>query len=120
MQDRDRELAYLTARAADEKKARDIVILKVDKITQVADYFVICTGNSTTQTQAIADSIEEKLDQSGLRKQHWEGYQEAKWILIDIGSVVAHIFTPDERRFYDLERLWDDAERIDYTETVEA
>ncbi len=115
MQDKERELAYLVAGAAGEKKAHDIVILKVDKITQIADYFVISTGNSTTQTQAIADSIEEKLDAAGVRMQHWEGYREAKWILIDVGSVVAHVFTPEERKFYDLERLWADAERLSFT-----
>jgi len=120
MQDKARELAYLVAAAADDKRAKDISILKVEGITLVTDYFVICSGNSTTQVQAIADNIEEKLKEAGHRVGHGEGYREAKWILLDLGSVVAHIFTDTERQFYDLERLWGDAETVSYTPAAPA
>ncbi|MGI5838189.1 MAG: ribosome silencing factor [bacterium] len=115
MQDKARELAYLVAAAADDKRAKDIRILKVEGITLVTDYFVICSGNSTTQVQAIADGIGEKLKEAGQRAGHIEGYREAKWVLLDLGSVVVHIFTDAERDFYDLERLWGDAESIGFT-----
>jgi ribosome-associated protein len=100
-------------RAADEKKAQDIVVLRLSAITEFTDYFVICTGNSSRQTQAIADEIVERLKTSGVRALNTEGYKNAEWILIDFGAFVVHIFTEESRRFYDLERLWRDAERVE-------
>jgi ribosome-associated protein len=100
-------------RAADDKKAQDIVVLRLAAITEFTDYFVICTGNSSRQTQAIADEIVERLKMSGVRPLNTEGYKNAEWILIDFGAFVAHIFTEESRRFYDLERLWRDAERVE-------
>jgi ribosome-associated protein len=100
-------------RAADEKKAQNIVVLRLSAITEFTDYFVICTGNSSRQTQAIADEIVERLKMSGVRPLNTEGYKNAEWILIDFGSFVVHIFTEESRRFYDLERLWRDAERVE-------
>lgn len=75
----------------------------------IADYFVLLTGRSSTQVQAIADSIEEKLTEQGVKLLRREGYQEARWILLDFGSVVVHVFRDEDRRFYSLERLWGDA-----------
>lgn len=75
----------------------------------IADYFVLLTGRSSTQVQAIADSIEEMLTGQGVRLLRREGYQEARWILLDFGSVVVHVFRDEDRRFYSLERLWGDA-----------
>jgi ribosome-associated protein len=100
-------------RAADEKKAQNIVVLRLSAITEFTDYFVICTGNSSRQTQAIADEIVERLKMSGVRPLNTEGYKNAEWILIDFGAFVIHIFTEESRRFYDLERLWRDAERVE-------
>lgn len=120
MQDKARELAYLAAAAADDKRARDIVILQVEGITLVTDYFVICSGNSTTQAQAIADNIGDKLKEAGHRAIRTEGYREAKWILLDLGSVIVHVFTDTERDFYDLERLWGDAKQMSYTPAAQA
>jgi ribosome-associated protein len=100
-------------RAADEKKAQDMVVLRLSAITEFTDYFVICTGNSSRQTQAIADEIVERLKTSGVRPLNTEGYKNAEWILIDFGAFVVHIFTEESRRFYDLERLWRDAERVE-------
>jgi ribosome-associated protein len=106
------EQVQLAVRSAEEKKAQDIVVLKLSAITEFTDYFMICTGNSVRQTQAIADEITEQLKKIKVRPLHTEGYKNAEWILIDYGAFVIHVFTESSRRFYDLERLWRDAERI--------
>ena len=100
-----RAIAY----AASDKKALDIVTIGMRKVSGVCDYFVIASGASTTQVRAIADHISKKLKESGERLWHIEGQREALWILLDYGDVVAHVFLEETRRFYDLERLWDDA-----------
>src|SRR5262245_2635801 len=106
------EQVELSVSAAGEKKAQDIVVLKLTAITEFTDYFIICTGNSTRQTQAIADEVTQKLKARGLRPLNLEGYQAGEWILIDFGAFVFHVFTENSRNFYDLERLWRDAEKI--------
>jgi len=107
------EQVKIAARAADERKAKEIVVLRLSAITEFTDYFVICTGNSTRQTQAIADAVTEDLKKIKTRPLHTEGYNNAEWILIDYGSFVVHIFTEESRVFYDLERLWRDAEKVE-------
>ncbi len=109
-------LAELAAAAASDKKARDIVILDMEGVSLVTDHFVICSANSTTQVQAIADNIEEKLEEAGIKLLRKEGYREARWILMDYGSCVVHVFVEDDRRFYSLERLWGDAKSYVYHE----
>ena len=99
--------------AAEDKKAIDHVVLKLVELTAFADYFVICSGNSARQVQAIADEIEDRLKQHKSRPLNIEGYNNAEWVLMDYGSVIVHIFSENARRFYDLERLWRDAEKID-------
>jgi ribosome-associated protein len=106
------EQVMVAARAAEEKKALGVVVLKLSAITEFTDYFVICAGNSTRQTQAIADAVIEELKLIKARPLHTEGYNNAEWILIDYGSFVVHIFTEESRSFYDLERLWRDAEKV--------
>ncbi len=96
--------------AAEDKKAENIEVLKVTELTTIADYFVIMSGNSKVQNQAIADEIIKKAGKKGLFSV--EGYDLAEWILMDYGSVIVHIFTPEKREFYDLESLWADAEKI--------
>ena len=96
--------------AAEDKKAENIDILRVSDLTTIADYFIIMSGNSKVQNQAIADAIIEKAGKKGLFSV--EGYDLAEWILLDYGSVIVHIFTPEKRSFYDLESLWADAEKI--------
>jgi ribosome-associated protein len=96
------------AKAASDKKALDIVILDMRKIPSVCEYFVIASGSSTTQVRAITDNIIEKLKDRGERVWHKEGENEALWVLLDYGDIVAHIFNEDTRRFYELERLWGD------------
>lgn len=99
--------------AISEKKGEEILILRLTALTEFTDYFVIGTGNSTRQTQAMADEVTARLKEIQVRPLHTEGYATAEWILIDYGTFVVHLFTQEARRFYDLERLWRDAERID-------
>ena len=112
----DAKLPGLVAAAASDKKARDIVILDMEGVSMVTDHFVICSANSTTQVQAIADNIEEKLAEQGIQLLRKEGYREAHWILMDYGACVVHIFVEDDRRFYNLERLWGDAKSFAYND----
>lgn len=108
--------AKVAVTAAEDKKAIDPVVLKLVELTTFADYFVICSGNSARQVQAIADEIEDQLRQQKARPLNIEGYNNAEWILMDYGSVIVHVFSENSRRFYDLERLWRDAERIDLSQ----
>jgi ribosome-associated protein len=96
-----------------EKKGEEVLILRLTALTEFTDYFLICTGNSIRQTQAIADEITSQLKEIQVRPLHTEGFASGEWILIDYGTFVVHIFSREARRFYDLERLWRDAERVD-------
>jgi ribosome-associated protein len=99
--------------AAEDKKALDVVVLGLAALTEFTDYFVICTGANQRQTQAIADEVSLRLKKTyKLRSQHTEGYNVGEWILLDFGAFVVHIFVEESRHFYDLERLWRDAERV--------
>jgi len=109
-------LPELAAAAASDKKARALVILDLDGVSLIADHFVICSANSTTQVQAIADNIEEKLEEAGIKLLRKEGYREARWVLMDYGACVVHVFVEDDRRYYSLERLWGDAKSYVYHE----
>lgn len=103
------KLASAAAGAAEDKKARDVVILNIHDISTICDYFVICSGFSSTQVQAIAENVEAKLEERGICKLRLEGFRDAHWVLLDYGSVVVHIFQQDDREFYNLEHLWGDA-----------
>ena len=93
----------------EEKKAKDVVALDVENITVMADSFVICNGTSTTHIKALADEVEHILEkEENLRFNHKEGYNSARWILLDYGDVIVHIFHEEDRKFYDIERLWSD------------
>ena len=107
------EQVKVAAHCADEKKALDIIVLRLAAITEFTDYFIICSGSSTRQTQAIADEITDQLKKVKVRPMHTEGHSTGQWILIDYGPFVVHVFTEESRRFYDLERLWRDAERVE-------
>lgn len=102
----------LAVLAAEEKKAENVLILRLTAVTEFTDYFIICSGNSTRQNQAISDEIVDQLRKARLRPLHKEGYTSGEWILIDYGVFIVHIFTGSSRQFYDLERLWRDAERV--------
>ena len=109
------EMAYAIAEAADDKKAQDIVLLKVTEVSYLADYFVIATGFSKPQLRAVCDSVEQKVAEDfGLEPIRIEGKTDGRWVLIDYGEVIVHIFLAEERQFYNLEAFWGHAERIDY------
>jgi ribosome-associated protein len=101
------------ARAALAKKATDVVILDLRKVTEFTDYFVLASAANQRQLLAVADAVMEALREQGLRPSHIEGYPKQEWILLDYGDFVFHVFTPRMRAFYDLERLWGGASRIE-------
>jgi ribosome-associated protein len=103
-------------RAALDKKASDVVILDLRHTPAFTDYFVLCTGMNTRQVKAISDAIEEALRAAKVRPAHIEGYERAEWVLMDYFTFVVHVFTPQTRAFYSLDRLWGDAERIEVSE----
>lgn len=108
--------ALIIAEAALDKKAEDVVIMKMKKLTTICEYFVICSANTERQTKAIADSIIDSLKDSSVKSMRVEGYNEASWIVLDCNDVVAHIFRGDLRKFYNLEHLWADAPKNMLTE----
>jgi ribosome-associated protein len=105
--------------AADAKKANDMVILDISGIASFTNYFILCTGDSSRQMQAIADEVEQRLRTIGMRPSHVEGYQNAEWILMDYLEFVVHIFSKTARVYYDLERLWRDGKRLDIHKFLE-
>lgn len=106
------DIAKIAAKALDDKKGADIRILEIKDLTVLADYFVLATGGSTTQVKALAGEVEYQMEQNGLKLGHREGYDGGGWILLDYNSVIVHIFQPETRDFYTLERLWADAEPV--------
>ena len=106
------EVAALAVRALDEKQARDIKVLKTDKLTVLADYFIICTATSTTHIKTLSEETDKFLSDAGEAPRRREGYRGGNWVLLDFGCVIVHIFLEDTRAFYNLERLWGDAEII--------
>ena len=107
------ESALVLAKALDDKKGNEIKVLKTEGLTTLADYFVICTATSNTQVKAMSDACEEAMEKHGEKVHHIEGHRDGTWLLLDFSSVVVHVFTDETRKFYDLERLWGDAEEMD-------
>jgi len=103
-----------------EKKAVEVTVLDVRDLTSFTDYFVICNGNSEPQIKSLSRHLEEKMSGMGLRPHHVEGKPESGWILLDYDDFVVHIFSPEKRNFYDLERLWGDAPRMEVRDGVPA
>ena len=103
---------WLVIDALEEKKAEDITILDISEISVLADYFVIADGNNRNQVQAMADSVEEALGRAGYEPKQIEGYQTANWILMDYKDVIIHVFSKEDRGFYDLERIWRDGKPV--------
>ena len=110
------ERALACTRAALDRKAYDLVVLEVGKLSSIADYFVICSGRSDTQVQAIADAVRDQLESQGVKALTVEGYEHGQWVLVDFGDVVVHVFYVPVRGFYDLERLWAKAPRAELPE----
>ena len=106
------EITAVAYRALDDKKAKDIKILKTAEQTVLADYFVICNGSSPAHIKALVDEVDKQLSEAGEPPIRREGLRSDIWVLMDFGSVIVHIFTDEARKFYDLERLWSDAEVV--------
>jgi ribosome-associated protein len=103
-------------RAALDKKASEVVVLDLRGTPAFTDFFILCSGQSQRQVKAIADAVEETLRAAKVRPAHIEGYERADWVLMDYFTFIVHVFTPQTRAFYSLERLWGDAERIDVSD----
>ncbi len=111
-----KEIMQKAAAALDDKKGKDIQILKIADVSTLADYFLICTGTSNTHIRALCDAVEEAMDQANEPLVSKEGHHGGIWVLLDYGSIVVHVFTDEARKFYDLERLWSDAAPVDISE----
>lgn len=119
--DQDAEKLMLAAEAAASRKALQMTAIDIRKIASFADYFLVCSGTSTRQVQAIADEVMERLKKErSSRPLHIEGYDAGTWILLDYGDLIVHVFTEEAREFYQLERLWRDADRVPLPEVMTA
>ncbi|WP_100406725.1 ribosome silencing factor [Bacillus solitudinis] len=103
----------LAVKVIDDKRAENIVALNMKGISLIADYFVICHGNSEKQVQAISHELKKAFQEEGIDIKRLEGYDQARWVLIDLGDVVVHVFHKDERQYYNLEKLWGDAQTVE-------
>lgn len=112
------EVALEVTKALDAKKGMNIKLLKIDKVSSLADYFLICTGTSNTHVKTLCDYAEYTMEQLGEPMLGREGHRGNAWELLDFGSVVVHVFTEEARKFYDLERLWADAETVDLRDII--
>ncbi len=115
-----KEMIAVAVEALDDKKGKDLKVLYTADQTTLADYFIICNGASNTQVRALAEAVEEALSKAGEEPHHIEGHRGGQWTLLDYSAVVIHIFTEEGREFYDLERLWSDADPVDISEYLAA
>ncbi|MGH2727926.1 MAG: ribosome silencing factor [Actinomycetota bacterium] len=113
-----RTLAVAAARAASDKKASDVVVLGVGDLIVITDYFVIASGATERQVRSIADAIERALAEKGVKPLRREGIEQGRWVLLDFVDIVVHVFTVEDRAYYELERLWKDAPRVSWEETA--
>jgi len=107
-----REMARMAIDALEDKKAEDVKVIDISKISTIADYFIIASGTNKSQIQAMCDNVQEKLGRAGAECRQVEGYQNANWILMDFNDVIVHVFDKENRLFYDLERIWRDGSEI--------
>lgn len=114
-----KEIAQKIAAAANDKKAKDILLLNMEGLSPVTDFYVVCSAGNSTLVKAIADNIEDKMAEAGVHPNHKEGYADARWVLLDYGDVVAHVFLEEERDFYNLEQLWADAPSESFVENTD-
>ncbi len=112
------ELSKTIVRILDKKKADDIRLLRTRDVTILADYFVIAGGSSTTQVKSLVDEVDFQLSEMGLQPSFIEGYQSNNWIVLDYHDVIVHIFLKDTRNYYELERVWTDAENVDISDII--
>ena len=113
-----KEVAYEVTKALDSKKGMDIKLLRIDEVSSLADYFLICTGTSNTHVKTLCDYAEYTLEQLGEKLLGREGHRGNSWELLDYGSIVVHVFTQEAREFYGLERLWADADQVDISDII--
>ena len=113
-----KEVAIAATKALDSKKGMNIKLLKIDKVSSLADHFLICTGTSNTHVKTLCDFAEYTMEQLGETLLSREGHRGNTWELLDYGTLVIHVFTQEAREFYDLERLWADAETVDISEFI--
>ena len=114
-----RNMAKIAVKALEDRKAVDIRVIDIEKISTIADYFIIATGTNRNQVQAMADAAEEALGRAGYTPKSVEGYQTANWILLDFGDIVLHLFDQENRLFYDLERIWRDGQLMEISDLKE-
>lgn len=117
MKDIDERVSVIVKACAD-KKGTDIKVLDLRELTTITDYFVVVTGNSTTQVMAIADEVENKMDLENYELLGKEGYREGNWVLLDYGDVVVHVFRKEEREFYGLEKVWADSRELNLEDII--
>lgn len=103
------EIAQKTAEIMEDKKAGNVLVLDIQGLSVIADYFVVCHGNSGTQVQALATELKKRMHENGVDVKGVEGFDDGRWVLVDLGDVVVHIFHKDEREYYNIERIWGDA-----------
>lgn len=115
-----KEILMTAVKAADDKRAEDIVALDVQKVSLMADYFVIMDANSKRQVQAIAEAVMEQAHNAGIDVKRVEGKQAGEWVLVDLGDVIVHVFQKEQRRFYNLEKLWSQAPLVNLDAWIEA
>ena len=111
-----KQIALAAARALEEKKGVGVKLLEVTEVTTLAEYFLICTGTSNTHVKTLCDAVEEAVDACGEPLLHREGHRSGTWVLLDFGCLVCHVFTDETRKFYDLERMWNDAKPVSLEE----
>ena len=104
----EKDMVRIACKALDDKKAKDIKIIDIHEVSVIADYFVIASGDSTTQIQAMINNVEEHMHKNGYAVKRVEGNKNSTWVLMDFGDVIVHIFDKEDRLFYDLERIWAD------------
>ncbi|MCI9068442.1 MAG: ribosome silencing factor [Lachnospiraceae bacterium] len=113
---RSKEMAAIVCRALEDKKGQDVTVIDISGVSCLADYFIIANGENSNQVQAMTDNVEEEMEKEGYHFTQKEGYQSARWILLDYRDVVVHVFSREDRRFYDLERVWRDGRIVDIKE----
>lgn len=110
-----KEMAKITFQALDDKKAEDIRIIDIANVSVLADYFIIANGTNENQVKALVDNVQEELSKAGYEPKQIEGYRTANWVLLDYGDIIVHVFSKEDRLFYNLERIWRDGKEVEVT-----
>lgn len=114
--EKSKEMAAIACRALEDKKGQDVTVIDISGVSCLADYFIIANGENSNQVQAMVDNVEAEMAKADYHYTQREGYQAARWILLDYRDVVVHVFSKEDRRFYDLERIWRDGKFVDRKE----